>query len=378
MAATSSSLTMERFAVAIFNLTASFGSRSGGASAVAKYEYIAREGKYHHGVDEVRDVESGNMPEWAVDRPRDYWAAADAHERANGRLYREVHIAMPAELDRDQQKALARRFVEDVTGRERLPYTLAIHEGKPRESGEPANPHAHLIWSDRGHDGIERTPSTWFKRYNGKAPERGGARKSRAGNDRDWLAGVREQWAGRANEALERAGHEARVDHRSLAVRAVEAADAGDVEKAAELGREPNVHLGPAAAASLRRMTQGQPPPQKVVEALQVEDRNGMWDRVKAEIRRLKQELVVLARELKSLQRKLIFARFEAERVRRPGTLARGDPELGGWVYVDYAGRRRFSEKPPRAVDFEPPPPQPRPQQLGPDRGRGRDSGPSR
>ena len=63
------------------------------------------------------------------------------------------------------------------TGRERLRYTLAIHEGRSNEPGKPPNPHAHLIWSDRGHDGIERTASTWFKRYNGKAPERGGARK---------------------------------------------------------------------------------------------------------------------------------------------------------------------------------------------------------
>ena len=60
------------------------------------------------------------------------------------------------------------------TGRERLRYTLAIHEGRSNEPGKPPNPHAHLIWSDRGHDGIERTASTWFKRYNGKAPERGG------------------------------------------------------------------------------------------------------------------------------------------------------------------------------------------------------------
>ena len=66
------------------------------------------------------------------------------------------------------------------TGRERLRYTLAIHEGRSNEPGKPPNPHAHLIWSDRGHDGIERTASTWFKRYNGKAPER---------RDREWLAG---------------------------------------------------------------------------------------------------------------------------------------------------------------------------------------------
>ena len=31
--------------------------------------------------------------------------------------------------------------------------------------------------SERSNDGLERTAETWFKRYNGKAPERGGARK---------------------------------------------------------------------------------------------------------------------------------------------------------------------------------------------------------
>ena len=68
--------------------------------------------------------------------------------------------------------------------------------------------------------------------------------------------GVREQWAARVNEALAREGHEARVDHRSLAVRAKEALDRGDVEK-----------------------------------ALLVEERNGRWDRLKAELRRLTETL---------------------------------------------------------------------------------------
>ena len=373
---------MDRFAVAIFNLTASFGSRAGGASAVAKYEYIAREGKYHHDVDEVRDVESGNMPEWAADRPREYWAAADAHERANGRLYREVHVALPAELDHKQQKALARQFAQDVTGRERLPYTLAIHEGKPpRESGEPANPHAHLIWSDRGHDGIERTASTWFKRYNGKAPERGGARKSRAGNDRDWLAGVREQWAGRVNEALERA--RPRGPGRSPEPR--RAGRRGGRRRRRREGRGTRSRAQrPPRASGGRESPEDDPRAAPDAEASWRPSwsrrENGAWDRLKAEIRRLTKELTGAgegAEERLQWKSRSSLA-FEAERVRRPGTLARGDPELGRWVYVDYAGRRRFSEKPPRAVDFEPPPPQPRPQQLGPDRGRGRDSGPSR
>ena len=79
-----------------------------------KYDYIAREGRYEEehdgredgGRGEVRHMESGNMPEWAADRPRSYWEAADVHERANGRLFREIHVALPAELSRARQKEL--------------------------------------------------------------------------------------------------------------------------------------------------------------------------------------------------------------------------------------------------------------------------------
>lgn len=63
------------------------------------------------------------------------------------------------------------------------------------------------------------------------------------------------------NEALARAGREERVDHRNLAVRAAEALAQGDEDRAAELSREPNVHLGPAAAMAIKRTAQGKLPP---------------------------------------------------------------------------------------------------------------------
>ena len=48
------------------------------------------------------------------------------------------------------------------------------------------NPHCHLVISERSNDGLERTAETWFKRYNGKAPERGGARKCST-SSKEWL-----------------------------------------------------------------------------------------------------------------------------------------------------------------------------------------------
>ena len=41
--------------------------------------------------------------------------------------------------------------------------------------------------SERANDGIERSAERWFKRYNAKEPEKGGARKSTATKPRDWL-----------------------------------------------------------------------------------------------------------------------------------------------------------------------------------------------
>ena len=90
--------------------------------------------------------------------------------------------------------------------RERLPYTLAVHRGQ----GE--NPHAHLMISERANDGIERRRGEqWFKRYNSKEPEKGGARKSMATRPKDWLEQTRKDWADHANQALERAGSRERI-----------------------------------------------------------------------------------------------------------------------------------------------------------------------
>ena len=225
--------------MAVYHLKVSVGSRSGGQSASAKDDYIEREGRYAKDREELEHRESGNMPEWAEEDPHSYWEAADAHERANGRLYREVQFALPKELSEGQRRELACGFAGRLTEGERLPYTLAIHRG----DGE--NPHAHLMFSERANDGIERSAEQWFKRYNASAPEKGGARKSRVAVSQAWLEDTREAWAREANEALERGGRGERIDHRSLAERRDEAYRTGDLEQAAELSREPGVHLGP-------------------------------------------------------------------------------------------------------------------------------------
>lgn len=302
--------------MSIYHLSTSVGSRAGGQSASAKDEYIEREGRYSRDPSEVEHVESGHMPAWAEEAPHAYWEAADAGERSNGRLFREVEFALPVELDEGERREVALEFAGFLTDGEQLPYTLAIHRGR----GE--NPHCHLVISERSNDGLERTAETWFKRYNGKAPERGGARKVST-SSKEWLQSTREAWAEHANRALARAGSRERVDHRSLSDRAEEAREEGDLEKAAELGREPGRHLGPGAAIEAKfQLGEGESRSSAVVESGEIEDRNdrwaGGWESMNRELNRVEEELGRLLEELRGVERAIRqMAKKIADRTRR-------------------------------------------------------------
>ena len=217
---------------AIYHFSARTGNRSKGHSARAAAAYIQREEEYERGrglEGELVYAESGHMPRWAEDDPSIYWRAADEHERANGRLFKGVEVALPTALTPAEQRELAVGFARHLTEAEQLPYTLALHAGKG------TNPHAHLLISERGNDGLERSPELWFRRYNAAEPERGGARKSRELKPRAWLDEARAAWAEQTNLALERGGHEVRVDHRTLEEQGIT--------------RAPGLHLGPAVSA---------------------------------------------------------------------------------------------------------------------------------
>ena len=309
--------------MAVYHLKVSVGSRSGGQSAVAKTDYIEREGRYEQDREELEHKEHGNMPEWAEEDPRSegdprsYWEAADEHERANGSLFREITFALPKELNEGQRRELASGFAAGVTEGERLPYTLAIHRGGP--DGE--NPHAHLMISERANDGIERSREQWFRRYNAKAPEKGGAKKSRTMMSREWVKDTREAWARAANEALRRAGCGERIDHRSLAERRDEAERSGDLERAAELSRKPNVHLGPQAyrAGDLEREDRGERRDEAersgvLARAERVEqDNQALRQERDGLIERIKERIAGIYRELQALPEKI---RAVGERVK--------------------------------------------------------------
>lgn len=292
--------------MAIYHLTVKTGSRQGGQSAAAKVDYIEREGKYRRDPSEVLHSESGNLPAFARHDHRAYWQAADLHERANGRLFKEVEFALPVELSLDQQRQLAHDFAQHLTGEHRLPYTLAIHRG------DGTNPHCHLIVSERQTDEHQRTAAQHFARYNAKQPERGGAQKSDALKPKEWLAQVRADWAERANAALERAGHAERIDHRSLEAQGVD--------------RMPPRHLGPAAVGYeqrtgdySRRRLDIRADRQAVLERLQAAKAAGeelraaesVWARSALDVRSLERERAELISSAIEA-RDALFARYRA------------------------------------------------------------------
>lgn len=194
--------------------------------------YIARQGK-HRQREDLLATGHGNMPAWAMDNPALFWKAGDMHERANGAVYREHEIALPAELTREQQQALVQDMIKTMI-RDK-PYQYAMHAPRSALEGK-TNTHLHLMFSDRMQDGIERSPDQTFSRYNAKQPDRGGCKKESGGKNRlalrDELIQTRKTCAELQNAALKSAGHTAKVDHRTL--------------KEQGIDRTPEEHLGPA------------------------------------------------------------------------------------------------------------------------------------
>ena len=199
---------------AIYHLHVRTGSRATGDSARGTAAYIQRLGKYTRTRYRPADLvyaESGHMPAWAGDTALAYWDAADLYERANGRLFKRLEVALPLLLTAAEQRTLSTGFTHALTDPERLPYTVALH------AGGGTNPYGVLLISERVNDRIARPPSQWFRRYNATHPAWGGARKTRTLQTKAWLVATREAWATHTNQALERAGHTARIDHRRLA-----------------------------------------------------------------------------------------------------------------------------------------------------------------
>lgn len=210
--------------MALYHLAAQVISRSAGRSSVAAAAYRSgqvltdersgTECRYTRRQERVLHAEilaPAGAPAWARDR-QTLWNRVEAAERRkDAQVGREVEVALPVELNPDQRLELVRDWTRRTfVGPHGLVADLAVHHDP-----DERNPHCHILLTTRPLEG------------DGFGP------KARHLNERDQLVAWRESWAEAVNSALARAGHEARVDHRSLAEQGI--------------AREPTVHEGWAA-----------------------------------------------------------------------------------------------------------------------------------
>jgi ATP-dependent exoDNAse (exonuclease V) alpha subunit len=221
--------------MAIYHFAVKTVSRSTGATAAGAAAYQSAErlqdprGRWHdftHKNDVVYSevLTPEHAPSWMHGREA-LWRAVEAAEDRSTRpdtaqLARQVEVARPRELPRQERIALARGFALEQFVERGMAVDFSVHEPVSQRDGE-LQPHAHMLLSMR------------------EVTEAGLGGKMREWNSRALLQEWREAWAAHVNAALERAGVAERVDHRTLAAQGIE--------------REPEPKIGATAQAMERR-----------------------------------------------------------------------------------------------------------------------------
>ena len=286
--------------MAIYHLEAKVVSRGAGRSAVAASAYLSCSRLYndYDGIQHDYTKKQGLVwqevflpamapPEWK-DREQLWNAVEEVETSKDSRLAREFVVALPIELNRENQIELLREFIREQFVSDGMCADAAIHDT------DGHNPHAHILltvrplnergkWQyktekeylcmkngeERGFTAAEfRTAQNggWEKQYPytvGKkkvymTPSAADAqglvradkhpKSTRYGrqnpiserwNSEEQLVEWRKEWADVTNRYLERAGREERIDHRSNAARG--------------LDEIPTIHEGVAAQALERK-----------------------------------------------------------------------------------------------------------------------------
>lgn len=226
--------------MAIFHCQAKVISRASGRSSTAASAYRA-------GV-ELRDERTGEVHDYTrkrgvmhsemlfpvgvvMDRAQLWNAAEAAEKRKDARVTREWELALPDELAPDQRVDLVREFARHLVERYGVAVDMAIHE--PSRAGDQRNHHAHLLVTTRQISAQGLGEKTDIER------EDKALRAQGKPSGREQIEAMRQVWAELTNSALERAGHDTRVDHRSLRDQGID--------------RTPQVHMGPTVTAMERR-----------------------------------------------------------------------------------------------------------------------------
>jgi MobA/MobL family len=221
--------------VAICFVRAKVVSRGGGGSAAAAAAYRSGEkirdeatGKTHdytkkQGVDHseiLSPIAATPGNEWLTDRAK-LWNRVEASEkRYDAQLAREMIIAIPRELTQPDQIALVRQYVQTTFVDRGMIADINLHHL------DGSNPHAHVMLTMRELKIDERGIVSF-------------GNKDRSWNDKKLLETQIKEWAVVANQYLDRAGQNIRIDSRSYEEQGI--------------SRIPQIHLGKNVTAMRRQ-----------------------------------------------------------------------------------------------------------------------------
>ena len=362
--------------MAIYHLEAKVVSRGAGRSAVAASAYLSCSRLYndYDGIQHDYTKKQGLvwqevfLPEYAPQEWKDreqLWNAVEEVETAkDSRLAREFVVALPIELNREEQIALLQDFIREQFVSDGMCADAAIHDT------DGHNPHAHILLTvrpldERGkwqyktekeylcvRDGEERgftaaefktaQADGWEKQY----PYKVGKKKvymtpsaaeaqmlvradkhpkstrygrqnpiSERWNSEEQLAAWRAAWADVSNRCLEHAGREERIDHRSNAARG--------------LDEIPTIHEGVTAQALERKGIISD----RCELNRQIKADNALLRELKAEVRKLAalvaRTVPAIAEGLEKLRSRVLIFCYQLSHIR--SGKAHIQKSLAGW-----------------------------------------------
>ena len=171
------------------------------------HDYTRKQGLLHEGIVTPANV---NVPEWTQQRG-ELWNNVHSVETAtNARLAREITLALPHELNDEQRAELAGDYAQWVADRHQVVCDFAIHA--PDKNGDDRNYHMHMMMTTKQitEDGFRKTKS---RTVDGNTVRFIPLDDKKLGGTE--VKEMRAQAAHCMNDALEKAGSAARVDHRS-------------------------------------------------------------------------------------------------------------------------------------------------------------------
>ena len=230
--------------MAIYHFSATVIKRSEGRSATAAAAYRSAErirdeksGEVYdytrkQSVDHTEILVPDHAPDWTQDRHQLWNEVERVEKRKDAQLCREINMALPRELDLENNQQLIRGFVQEQFVDQGMVADIALHDMNSD------NPHAHVMLTLRNLD------------------ENGFGKKNRDWNQTETLETWREKWSEHTNRALAQQQIDETVDHRTLK-------DQGSQ-------RVPQIHLG----AKIIEMEQRGVRTDRGAQALAIEQHN--------------------------------------------------------------------------------------------------------